>query len=73
MTDNLNQEQLQLSKVFKKDWNFVAGADNHEQLPGFLYDPEIAFIGKSNVGKSSLMFQYRVCVAIANTVTELAG
>ena len=50
-----SQEQLELIKVFKKDWNFVAGADNYEQLPKFLYDSEIAFVGKSNVGKSSLI------------------
>lgn len=52
---NFSLEQLELVKIFKKDWIFVAGANHYQQLPNFLEDPEIAFIGKSNVGKSSLI------------------
>lgn len=40
--------------LFRKEANFVAGADKPQRLPK-LDLPEIAFIGKSNVGKSSLI------------------
>ncbi|MCP5369556.1 MAG: YihA family ribosome biogenesis GTP-binding protein [Rickettsiaceae bacterium] len=41
-------------KIFKKEAKFIAGAAKVNQLPK-LYLPQIAFIGKSNVGKSSLI------------------
>lgn len=40
--------------LFKATCEFVAGAANIESLPPSAY-PEIAFIGRSNVGKSSLI------------------
>lgn len=40
--------------IFKKEAVFVAGADKPSRLPIFQL-PECAFIGKSNVGKSSLI------------------
>ncbi|MES2214884.1 MAG: ribosome biogenesis GTP-binding protein YihA/YsxC [Pseudomonadota bacterium] len=40
--------------LFKKEAKFIAGADTVKRIP-FLRLPEIAFIGKSNVGKSSLV------------------
>ena len=40
--------------LFRKEANFVAGADKPARLPKFEL-PEFAFIGKSNVGKSSLV------------------
>ncbi len=40
--------------LFLKESKFIAGADNIKYLPK-LDLPEIAFIGKSNVGKSSLI------------------
>lgn len=45
-----------LSTVFNKKCNFIAGAQSVEQIPCFSVDiPEVAFIGRSNVGKSSLI------------------
>ena len=41
-------------KLFERECQFVAGADNMERLPA-PYLPEIAFAGRSNVGKSSLI------------------
>jgi GTP-binding protein len=41
-------------KLFKSEINFVAGADSIRRLPNFKL-PQIAFVGKSNVGKSSLI------------------
>lgn len=42
------------SSIFKYEAKFVAGADKIERLPKLLL-PEVAFVGKSNVGKSSLI------------------
>lgn len=41
-------------KLFKSDITFVAGAATIQLLPNFNL-PQIAFVGKSNVGKSSLI------------------
>lgn len=40
--------------LFRKEAKFVAGADKPQRLPAFSL-PEFAFIGRSNVGKSSLI------------------
>ena len=40
--------------VFTKSCEFIAGAHNLSQIPEFKL-PEIAFVGRSNVGKSSLL------------------
>jgi GTP-binding protein len=42
------------SKIFRHEAKFIAGAAEIWQLPK-LFLPQIAFIGKSNVGKSSLI------------------
>ncbi|ABV73047.1 GTP-binding protein [Rickettsia canadensis str. McKiel] len=49
-----NKKSTDSSKLFRYQAKFVAGAMNINQIPNFLL-PEIAFIGKSNVGKSSLI------------------
>ena len=41
-------------KIFKQEAKFIAGAAKISQLPR-IHQPQIAFIGKSNVGKSSLI------------------
>lgn len=41
-------------KIFKKEIKFIAGVAKINQFPK-LYLPQIAFVGKSNVGKSSLI------------------
>ncbi|MEY3196928.1 MAG: hypothetical protein RLZZ59_296 [Pseudomonadota bacterium] len=41
-------------KLFKQEIDFVAGAMTIKSLPKFTF-PQIAFVGKSNVGKSSLI------------------
>jgi GTP-binding protein len=51
----LSAQEEEILKIFRRDWKFVAGANVPSQLPDFLTAPEIAFIGKSNVGKSSLI------------------
>jgi GTP-binding protein len=40
---------------FGSGYNFVAGAASLEQIPSNLSVPEVAFAGRSNVGKSSLI------------------
>lgn len=53
-----------LASVFNKKSEFVAGAQTIEQIPHIMNDvPEFAFIGRSNVGKSSLI----------NAVTGVSG
>lgn len=42
------------TSIFKQEAKFVAGADTISRLPKFFL-PEVAFVGKSNVGKSSLI------------------
>lgn len=42
------------TNIFKQEAKFIAGADSIGRLPK-LFLPEIAFVGKSNVGKSSLI------------------
>lgn len=43
-----------VTKLFRQEAKFIAGVAKIEQLPkSFL--PEVAFVGKSNVGKSSLI------------------
>lgn len=41
-------------KLFKGEVKFIAGAMKISQMPNFFL-PEVAFVGKSNVGKSSLI------------------
>ena len=41
-------------KLFRQEAKFVAGVAKPEQLPK-LFFPQFAFVGKSNVGKSSLI------------------
>jgi GTP-binding protein len=50
--DALDEEAGRL--LFAKECTFVAGSDRLEGLPPFAL-PEIAFAGRSNVGKSSLL------------------
>src|SRR5579863_6665343 len=41
-------------RLFAGDWNFASAASSPESLPP-MAGPEIAFAGRSNVGKSSLI------------------
>lgn len=50
--DTVRAETARL--LFEKECKFVAGANNIDVLP-FSESPEIAFAGRSNVGKSSLL------------------
>jgi GTP-binding protein len=47
-------QKLNIQQFFKQECVFAAGAAKYEQIPDSKL-PEIAFIGKSNVGKSSLI------------------
>lgn len=47
-------KNLDPNKIFNGNCQFLTGAHNYSQAPKFHY-PEIAFIGASNVGKSSLI------------------
>ena len=40
---------------FSSECKFIAGAASVEQIPNNLFMPEVAFVGRSNVGKSSLL------------------
>jgi GTP-binding protein len=55
MSDEPTPEQLEAArKLFAGACDFVAGAAVAEALPGATL-PEVAFVGRSNVGKSSLV------------------
>lgn len=41
--------------LFCSECKFIAGASSIEQIPNNLFMPEVAFVGRSNVGKSSLL------------------
>ena len=41
-------------KIFRQEAKFIAGAARPDQLPKIAL-PQVAFVGKSNVGKSSLI------------------
>lgn len=43
------------NSLFNAECKFVAGAASVEQIPNNLFMPEVAFAGRSNVGKSSLI------------------
>src|SRR5690606_14140488 len=42
------------AKIFRQEVRFIAGATKPNQLPKISL-PQVAFVGKSNVGKSSLI------------------
>jgi GTP-binding protein len=42
-------------ELFSAKPKFIAGASSIEQIPYNLFMPEVAFVGRSNVGKSSLI------------------
>ena len=51
----LDAETLKAAeKIFRRECRFVAGADNASRIP-LSHVPEVAFAGRSNVGKSSLI------------------
>lgn len=54
MTENLEKDVKSLSRLFSADVQFMRGVTRLEDLPP-LSLPEIAFAGRSNVGKSSLI------------------
>lgn len=43
------------SSLFNSECKFIAGAASIDQIPDNLFMPEVAFAGRSNVGKSSLI------------------
>jgi len=47
-------KKVEARKIFHSEIEFLTGAHNFSQIPKHHY-PEIAFIGASNVGKSSLI------------------
>lgn len=47
-------KKVEAKKIFHSEIEFLTGAHNFSQIPKHHY-PEIAFIGASNVGKSSLI------------------
>ncbi len=47
-------KKLEAKKIFNGEVEFLFGAHNYSQVPTFHF-PEIAFVGSSNVGKSSLI------------------
>ncbi|WP_395476742.1 ribosome biogenesis GTP-binding protein YihA/YsxC [Rickettsia endosymbiont of Pantilius tunicatus] len=50
----INKKVVGNNKLFRHQAKFVAGAMDIKQLPNFAL-PQVAFVGKSNVGKSSLI------------------
>ena len=57
------------AKIFRQEAKFIAGASKIEQIPNLIL-PQVAFIGKSNVGKSSLInmiCRRRALAKVSNT------
>src|ERR1041384_6360114 len=54
MADRAPQEIEAARKLFAGPCDFIAGAASFESLPAIAL-PEVAFAGRSNVGKSSLV------------------
>jgi len=46
---------MSIKEIFSSECRFIAGAASVEQIPSNLVMPEVAFAGRSNVGKSSLI------------------
>ncbi|MDR3180093.1 MAG: ribosome biogenesis GTP-binding protein YihA/YsxC [Holosporaceae bacterium] len=46
---------ITLKALFSAKCDFIAGASSIEQIPNNIFMPEVAFVGRSNVGKSSLI------------------
>lgn len=46
---------ISIKELFSAKPKFIAGASSIEQIPHNLFMPEVAFVGRSNVGKSSLI------------------
>ena len=46
---------ITIKGLFSSGCEFVAGAASVEQIPSNIFMPEVAFAGRSNVGKSSLI------------------
>lgn len=57
-----------ISSLFSSECKFIAGAATYDQIP-YSKLPEIAFVGRSNVGKSSLINALvgRVCARVSKT------
>jgi GTP-binding protein len=53
-------------RLFAEEWNFVSATDTTASLPA-MHKPEIAFAGRSNVGKSSLINALTNRKALART------
>jgi GTP-binding protein len=61
-----NGEIVEGRRLFQGDWQFVAAAGSIESLPK-MHATEIAFAGRSNVGKSSLINALTARKALART------
>lgn len=54
MTNNSGPHKVKSRDIFRQEWTFIKSVVSMNELPK-LDLPEIAFVGRSNVGKSSLI------------------
>ncbi len=68
MTNDFTGDEIEAGRrLFTGDWRFFTAANSAASLPPPVHGVEIAFVGRSNVGKSSLINALTARKALART------